>query len=56
VSIEGDIFNGKININEIVDKYNIKLKNEEIEFLNNETNTLCELIDNEEVEKKSESI
>ena len=51
VSIEGDIFNGKININEIVDKYNIKLKNEEIEFLNNETNTLCELIDNEEVER-----
>ena len=51
VSIEGDIFKGEININEIVNKYNIKLKNEEIGFLNNETSKLCELIDNEEVER-----
>jgi len=35
----------KLLINTIL---NLKMR---IEFLNNETNTLCELIDNEEVEK-----
>ena len=51
VSIDGDIFKGNLELNKIVDKYNISLKDEEVKFLNNETNTLCEMIDNNYVEK-----
>ena len=54
VSIDGDIFKGNLELNKIVDKYNISLKDEEVKFLNNETNTLCEMIDNNYVEKNQD--
>ena len=54
VSIDGDIFKGSLELNKIVDKYNISLKDEEVKFLNNETNTLCEIIDNNYVEKNQD--
>lgn len=54
VSIDGDIFKGSLELNKIVDKYNISLKDEEVKFLNNETNTLCEMIDNNYVEKNQD--
>jgi len=54
VSIDGDIFKGNLELNKIVDKYNISLKDEEVNFLNNETNTLCEMIDNNYVEKNQD--
>jgi acyl-CoA dehydrogenase len=54
VSIDGDIFKGNLELNKIVDKYNISLNDEEVKFLNNETNTLCEMIDNNYVEKNQD--
>ena len=54
VSIDGDIFKGNLELNKIVDTYNISLKDEEVKFLNNETNTLCEMIDNNYVEKNQD--
>ena len=54
VSIDGDIFKGNLELNKIVDTYNISLNDEEVKFLNNETNTLCEMIDNNYVEKNQD--
>lgn len=54
VSIDGDIFSGNVDINKLVSKYDAKLKNEEKEFLSNETNKLCEMIDNDKIEKKQD--
>ena len=51
VSIDGDIFNGNLDISRIVSKYKISLKDEEIAFLNKETNELCNMINNDEIEK-----
>ena len=52
VSIEGDIFAGRVDISSIVSKYNISLRADELSFLNNETNKLCDMIDNHEIEKR----
>ena len=52
VSIEGDIFAGRVDISSIVSKYNISLRADELSFLNNETNKLCHMIDNHEIEKR----
>lgn len=51
ISIEGKIFEGKLKLKDIVDKYDIKLNDKEKKFLNNETNKLCEMIDNESIEE-----
>lgn len=50
VSIDGNIFNGYLSIDNIVKKYNISLKEDEVKFINNETNNLCQLIDNKYVD------
>lgn len=50
VSIDGSIFNGCLNVDNIVKKYNISLKEEETKFLNNETSNLCQMIDNKYVQ------
>jgi len=52
VSIDGNIFNGNLKIKDLINKYNIELKNDEKNFLNNETNKLCEILDNHDIETK----
>lgn len=54
VSIDGDIFSGYLDINKMVNKYNVKLKDEEKSFLNKETNELCEMINNDKIEKNQD--
>jgi len=39
VSIDGNIFNGNLKIKDLINKYNIELKNDEKNFLNNYFNT-----------------
>ena len=51
VSIDGDFFKGQLNIKDLTNKYNISLKQTEKDFITNETNKLCDLIDNCDVEK-----
>lgn len=51
VSIDGDIFKGDLDINKIVNKYNVSLTAEEKYFIDNQTNSLCKLIDNQYVER-----
>jgi len=54
VSIDGDIFYGYLDINKLVKKYDAKLKDQENAFLNKETNELCEMIDNDKIEKNQD--
>jgi acyl-CoA dehydrogenase len=54
VSIDGDIFSGYLDINNLVKKYDAKLKEEENAFLNKETNELCEMINNDNIEKNQD--
>jgi acyl-CoA dehydrogenase len=54
VSIDGDIFSGYLDINKLVKKYDVKLKDEENAFLNKETNELCEMINNDNIEKSQD--
>jgi len=54
VSIDGDIFSGFLDINKLVKKYDVKLKDEENAFLNKETNELCEMINNDNIEKNQD--
>ena len=54
VSIDGDIFSGYLDINKLVKKYDVKLKEEENAFLNKETNELCEMINNDNIEKNQD--
>jgi acyl-CoA dehydrogenase len=54
VSIDGDIFSGYLDINKLVKKYDVKLNEEENAFLNKETNELCEMIDNDKIEKNQD--
>ena len=54
VSIDGDIFSGYLDINKLVKKYDAKLKDQEKAFLNKETNELCEMIDNDKIEKNQD--
>ena len=51
VSIDGYIFKGDLDINKIVNKYNVSLTTEERSFIDNQTNSLCKLIDNQYVER-----
>jgi acyl-CoA dehydrogenase len=51
VSIDGDIFSGYVDVNKLVSKYDAKLKDEEKDFLSNQTDKLCEMIDNDKIEK-----
>lgn len=51
VSIDGDFFKGQLNIKELTNKYNITLKQTEKDFITNETNKLCDLINNCDVEQ-----
>ncbi len=51
VSIEGKIFEGKLKLKDIVEKYDIKLNDNENKYLNNQTNNLCEMINNESIEE-----
>jgi acyl-CoA dehydrogenase len=51
VSIDGDIFSGYVDVNKLVSKYDAKLKDDEKDFLNNQTDKLCEMIDNDKIEK-----
>ena len=54
VSIDGDIFSGYVDVNKLVTKYDAKLKDEEKEFLSNQTDKLCEMIDNDKIEKNQD--
>ena len=54
VSIDGDIFSGYVDVNKLVSKYDAKLKDEEKEFLSNQTDKLCEMIDNDKIEKNQD--
>jgi acyl-CoA dehydrogenase len=54
VSIDGDIFSGYLDINKLVKKYDVKLKEEENAFLNKETNELCEMLNNDNIEKNQD--
>jgi acyl-CoA dehydrogenase len=54
VSIDGDIFSGYLDINKLVKKYDVKLKEEENAFLNKETSELCEMINNDNIEKNQD--
>jgi acyl-CoA dehydrogenase len=51
VSIDGDIFSGHLDIAKIVSKYKISLREDELSFLQKETNKLCDIIDNDKIEK-----
>lgn len=51
VSIDGDIFSGHLDIEKIVSKYKISLREDELSFLQKETNKLCDIIDNDKIEK-----
>jgi acyl-CoA dehydrogenase len=51
VSIDGDIFSGYVDVNKLVSKYDAKLKDDEKDFLSNQTDKLCEMIDNDKIEK-----
>ena len=52
VSIDGNIFDGNLKLDDIVNKYYIELKDNEKKFINNETNKLCEILDNHQIETK----
>lgn len=54
VSIDGDIFTGYLDINKLVNKYDVKLRDEEKAFLRKETTELCEMIDNDSIEKNQD--
>ena len=54
VSIDGDIFSGYVDVNKLVSNYDAKLKDEEKEFLSNQTDKLCEMIDNDKIEKNQD--
>ena len=54
VSIDGDIFSGYVDVNKLVSKYDANLKDEEKEFLSNQTDKLCEMIDNDKIEKNQD--
>lgn len=54
VSIDGEIFKGYLDINKLVNKYDVKLRDEEKSFLRKETTELCEMIDNDSIEKNQD--
>tara|TARA_B000000477_G_scaffold52176_2_gene43883 strand:- start:51522 stop:53606 length:2085 start_codon:yes stop_codon:yes gene_type:complete len=53
-SIEKDLFIGKLNINDIVDKYNVSLSYFEENYINSKATKLCELLNTHEIEKKQD--
>ena len=54
VSIDGDIFTGYLDINKLVNKYDVKQRDEGKAFLRKETTELCEMIDNDSIEKNQD--
>ena len=54
VSIDGDIFKGYLDINKLSNKYQVKLREDEVAFLRKETTELCEMIDNDSIEKNQD--
>ena len=53
-SIERDLFVGKLDINNIVDKYNVSLSYFEENYINSKVTKLCELLNTHEIEKKQD--
>ena len=51
-SIEKDFFKGNLDINTLVNKYNVCLNYYEKNFLDKITNQLCELANTSDIEKK----
>lgn len=53
-SIDKDLFIGKLDINDIVKKYNVSLSYYEQNFINTKTTQLCQLLNTYEIEKKQD--
>jgi acyl-CoA dehydrogenase len=51
VAFDADLFTGDPSLKKIVEKYNVKLSAEEQSFLDNETEVLCEMLDNHKIEE-----
>ena len=50
VAFDADLFSGDPKLKNLVNKYNVKLSAEEQSFLDNETEVLCEMLDNHKIE------
>ena len=51
VAFDADLFGGDPKLKKLVEKYNVKLSAEEQSFLDNETEVLCEMLDNHKIEE-----
>jgi alkylation response protein AidB-like acyl-CoA dehydrogenase len=51
VAFDADLFGGDPKLKTLVEKYNAKLSAEEQSFLDNETEVLCEMLDNHKIEE-----
>lgn len=51
ISWEQDLFSGDLQLKKLVDTYNVKLTPEEKSFLENETEVLCEMLDQHQIEE-----
>lgn len=50
ISFDQDLFSGDLPLKKLVDTYNIGLTPEEQSFLDNETEVLCEMLDQHQIE------
>ena len=53
-SIDKDLFIGKLDINDILKKYNVSLSYYEQNYINSKTTQLCQLLNTYEIEKKQD--
>ena len=51
VAFDRDLFTGNPSLKDIVNKYKVSLSPEEVSFLQNETEVLCEMLDNYQIDK-----
>jgi acyl-CoA dehydrogenase len=51
VAFDRDLFTGDPKLSDIVKKYKVSLTAEELSFLQNETEVLCEMLDNHQIDK-----
>jgi acyl-CoA dehydrogenase len=51
VAFDRDLFTGNPSLKDIVQKYKVSLTPEEQSFLQNETEVLCEMLDNYQIDK-----
>jgi acyl-CoA dehydrogenase len=51
VAFDRDLFSGNPSLKDIVQKYKVSLTPEEQSFLQNETEVLCEMLDNYQIDK-----